>query len=109
MRFVISVIDSTTGSASPAEMTAIDAFNAALQSSGEFVLAVGLAHPDTATVIDGRVDPPAESSGPLHVGDDYVSGVWMIDVTDEATARERATAASRACNRRVELRAILGG
>lgn len=108
MRFVISVIDSATGSASAAEMAAIDAFNASLRVAGEFVLAVGLAHPDRSMVLDGRVDPPDESSGPLHVGDEYVSGMWMIDVADQATARERAVAGSRACNRRVELRAVLG-
>ena len=109
MRFVIAVIDSATGSASPAEMAAIDAFNESLRAAGEFVLAVGLAHPDTATVIDGRVGSEVETPGPLHVGDEYVSGMWMIDVADQATARERAIAGSRACNRRVELRAVLGG
>ena len=109
MRFVISVIDSVTGSGTGDEMAAIDAFNDSLRAAGEFVLAVGLAHPDGSTVIDGRVDPPDETYGPLHVGDEYVSGMWMIDVADQATARERAIAGSRACNRRVELRAVLGG
>lgn len=109
MRFVISVIDSVTGSGTGDEMAAIDAFNASLRAAGEFVLAVGLAHPDGSTVIDGRVDPPVETPGPLHAADEYVSGMWMIDVADQATARERAIAGSRACNRRIELRAVLGG
>ena len=109
MRFVISVIDSTTGTATGDEMTAIDTFNAALQAAGEFVLAVGLTQPNDAQVIDARTTPPITTTGPLHDTDDYVSGLWIIDVADDATAHDRAIAASRACNRRVELRAILGG
>jgi hypothetical protein len=108
MRYLMSVIDTSTGSATPSEMTDIDAFNSRLRAAGEMVLAVGLAEPAQACVIDGRGDAPTVVDGALHTGIEYVSGMWMIDVTDHATALDRATAASRACNRRVELRAVLG-
>ncbi|MEY2975538.1 MAG: hypothetical protein RIR49_1958 [Actinomycetota bacterium] len=109
MRYVISVIDSTTGSASPAETAMIDEFNDTVRTAGELILAVGLADPSTATVIDGRDGSRDVIEGALHTGDEYVSGMWMIDVADHAVALDRAAAASRACNRRVELRAVLGG
>ena len=108
MRYVISVIDSTTGSASPAEMAMIDEFNDTVRAAGELILAIGLADPSSATIIDGRNGSRDVTDGALHIGDEYLSGMWMIDVTDEATARERAISGSRACNRRVELRAVLG-
>jgi hypothetical protein len=108
VRYVISVIDSSTGSATPAEMSAIDAFNECVRHAGEFVLAVGLADPSTAVVIDGRGPTAGASPGPLHTADEYVSGLWIIDVEDHASAVTRATEASHACNRRVELRAVLG-
>ena len=48
MHYLISVIDDTTGSATPDEMAAIDAFNARLTADGHWVFAGGLAAPGAA-------------------------------------------------------------
>ena len=38
----------------------------------------------------------------------HISGFWLIQAPDIATARELAAEGSRACNRKVELRPLLG-
>ena len=108
MRFLISVIDDRTGSATAEEMAAIDVFNDRLVADGHWVLACGLAAPDTALVIDGRPVEPVISEGPLVQSPDYVSGFWIVEASDRQTAQELAAQGSRACNRVVELRALLG-
>lgn len=110
MQFLISVIDHETGRATPAEMADIDAFNARLVADGHWVFAGGLTAPGAAAVLDGRGDHPTEQVGTLApMGDDYLSGCWIITAPDLATARALALEASRCCNRRVELRPFLGG
>lgn len=108
MRFLISVMDSSTGSATAEEMAAIDAFNERLVTDGHWVLACGLAAPATALVIDGRTSEPFVTEGPLIRTTDYVSGFWIIEAADHESAKELAVQGSRACNRVVELRALLG-
>ena len=108
MRFLISVVDDRTGSATAEEMAAIDGFNDRLVADGHWVLACGLAAPDTAVVIDGRQEEPVVSEGPLVQTADYVSGFWIVEAADRQTAQELAVEGSRACNRVVELRALLG-
>lgn len=54
MQYLVSVIDDGAGTATPAEMTAIDAYNDRLRAEGHWVFAGGLASPSTATVIDNR-------------------------------------------------------
>jgi len=108
MQFLISVIDDRTGSATAAEMAAIDEFNARLATDGHWVFAGGLTAPDAAVMIDGRVDPPTHTPGTLAQGHDYLSGCWIVNAPDLATAQELAAAGSKACNRRVELRPLLG-
>ena len=111
MQFLISVIDTTTGSGTAAEMAAIDAFNDRLMADGHWVFAGGLTAPSVAEVIDGRGARPVSTSGPLHASSeagDYLSGCWIITAPDMATAQRLATEASHCCNRTVELRPFLG-
>ena len=108
MRFLISVIDDRTGSATAEEMSAIDAFNDRLVTDGHWVLACGLAAPDTAVVVDGRPADPVITDGPRHRASDYVSGFWIVEAADRRVAQELAVQGSRACNRVVEVRALLG-
>jgi hypothetical protein len=54
MQYLVSVIDDKTGSATPTEMAAINAFNDRLEAEGHWVFAGGLASPSSATVIDNR-------------------------------------------------------
>ena len=110
MQFLISVIDNATGSAGPAEMAAIDAFNERLMADGHWVFAGGLTAPSAATLIDGRGDGAVVTAGPLHaVGADehYLSGCWIIEAPDHETASRLAAEGSRCCNRQVELRPFL--
>jgi hypothetical protein len=108
MQFLISVIDDRTNSALPGEMEAIDAFNDRLRGHGHWIFAGGLAAPESAMLIDNRHDQAEMTSGPLHEASEHVSGFWIIDVPNEDIARAIATQGSKACNRRVELRAFLG-
>jgi hypothetical protein len=108
VHFLISVIDDRTNSALPGEMEAIDAFNDKLRTDGHWVFAGGLTAPEAATVIDNRGAEPVIVSGPLHVAKEHVSGFWIIQAANPDIARALATQGSKACNRRVELRAFFG-
>lgn len=107
MRFVIFVIDSRSRSADGDEIAEIDAFNDDLRARGQFVLAVGIAGPGAALRFDGRDGNAEVSAGSLNSGDEFYSGLWIIDVESSEIAHERALQGSRACNRRVELRPLL--
>ena len=107
MRFIIFVIDSRSSSADGDEIRAIDAFNERLRTRGEFVLAIGIADPGTARLIDGRRGNAEVNVESLNSGDEFYSGLWIIDVDSSQTAQERAMQGSQACNRRVELRPLL--
>ena len=109
MKFIISVIDTQTRSPhTPEEIAAIDAFNEKLMKDGQRVLAVGLESPNDATVVDARGQSIETKSGPLHSTEEFASGIWIIDVSDYETATQLAKEGSRACNRKVELRPIIG-
>ena len=108
MQFLVSVIDDRTGSATPGEMAAIDAFNDRLQAEGHWVFAGGLTPPEAAAVIDNRGREAVVTDGPVHASREYLSGFWLITAPDLDVARALAAAGSRACNRRVELRPLLG-
>lgn len=110
MHYLISVIDHTTGSATPDEMAAIDSFNARLTADGHWVFAGGLAAPGAATVVDhraGRAGRPVVTDGPFIESKEYLSGFWIVDAPDGEVALRLAGEASRHCNRRVELRPFL--
>lgn len=108
MKFLVSVIDDQTGSATAGEMAAIDAFNERLRSGGHWLFAGGLSSPSAATVIDHRGKHAVFTDGPLHATPEYVSGFWLINAADLDEARLLAAEGSRACNRKVELRPLLG-
>lgn len=107
MRFMISVIDSESNSGTAEELTAIDAFNDRLVAEGHWITAGGLSSPTLAHVVDGRADAPVVTAGPLITSTEYVSGFWIIEAADEREALQLAADGSRACNRRVEVRAFL--
>ena len=108
MRYVIFVIDDTSGSASGNEIAAIDAFNDALRANNHWVIAVGIADPSRATLIDNRNSAGASAPASLFSGTDYYSGLWIIDAPTPEIAAALAAEGSKACNRRVELRPLLG-
>jgi hypothetical protein len=106
VRFLVNVLDISREFASPDEMAAIDAFNESLQASGAWIMAAGLSRPNEATVVDAR-DEVVISDGPHVVTDEWVSGFWLIEADSADAAGKLAVEASRACQRRVELRPLL--
>lgn len=108
MRYAIFVIDRVEGSASGDEGAAIDAFNDRLRAGGHWVIAVGFAAPGRSTLVDNRDGRGASAGGSLFSLPDYYSGLWIVDVPTEELAHRLAAEGSRACNRRVELRPLLG-
>jgi len=107
MQYLVSVIDDKTGSATPAEMTAIHAFNERLQAEGHWVFAGGLGAPDTATVIDNRGGEALFSDGPFVETKEHLAGFWIIEAPDLDEALRLAAEGSKRCNRRVEVRPFL--
>ena len=125
MLYLFSVIDDATATASDDEMAEIRALNGRMRAAGQRVFAGGLAAPSTARTIDNRdgrglVAPGAAVTGPAvtdqagtdqacrdQAGTAYLSGLWIIEVPDEAAALALAAEASRVCNRQVEVRAFL--
>ena len=104
MKFQISVIDDLSDSGTPAEMVEIDKFNDELRANGQWVFAWGLRAPESATVIDNRDGANLSTGKPLFDAKENFSGLWIIEAADAETAEKLAFAASRACNRKVELR-----
>ena len=102
------MIDDLTASGKPEEMAAIDIFNEKLQRNGHWITAGGLAAPESATVIDNRNGANLETGKPLFATKENFSGFWLISVDDQDAARRLAFEGSQACNRKVELRPLLG-
>ena len=109
MRFLIAVIDQENGPADGNEMAAIDAFNDGMQAKGQLLLACGIAGPSESLLIDNRADAGLVENASIFSADEHMSGFWLVNAADADEARALALAGSKACNRRVELRPILGG
>ena len=109
MRFLISVIDSESNSGTGNELAAIDEFNDKLQANDHWVFACGVAAPSTAITIDNRDDAGIVVGGPVNDTVEYQSGFWLIKAESREQAEVLAAEGSKACNRKVELRALLGG
>lgn len=107
MRFVLFVVDIPNNHATSDEMTQINQFNEKLQKEGNWVTAAGIVGPDQAVLIDSRGNSISIENKSLVSGPENYTGFWIIEAGSEEDALELAKAASRACNRRVELRAYL--
>ena len=109
MKFVMSVIDSVERLPhSEKERQAIDDFNEKLESAGQRILAVGIDSPATSAVFDFRNGLELVTEGPLHDNDEIIAGFWVIEVESLEIARALAAEGSKSCNRKVELRPLLG-
>ena len=107
MRYLFAVIDTQSNSSTPGEIVTIDAFNERIEAAGQRIMAAGVAAPTSALLIDNRNGLGSVINGPAVASDEYMSGFWVIEAADDATARELALEASQACNRKIELRAFL--
>jgi len=104
VKFLISVIDNLSSSGTPEEMQAIDTFNDQLRANEQWIFAWGLQNPQRATVIDNRNGVNKETGKPLFDANENYSGFWVVEASDSETAKKLAYEASKACNRKVELR-----
>jgi hypothetical protein len=114
MQYLVSVIDDgqalATGrdeSATEAEMAAIDVFNDRLIADGYWVFAAGLGAPGSATTIDNRGTEAVITDGPYVETKEFVAGLWIWEAPDLDVALRLATDASKACNRKTEVRPLL--
>jgi hypothetical protein len=108
MQYLVSVIDDKTGSATPDEMAAIDAFNDdRLRADVFWVFAGGLAAPSSATVVDNRGEETIFTDGPFLESKEYLAGFWIIQAPDLDVALKLAAEGSKACNRKIEVRPFL--
>lgn len=113
MQFLVSVIDdgqalaaNRPDSATRSEEVAIDVFNDRLRADGHWVFAGGLGAPDAATVIDNRSAEAVITDGPFVESTEFVAGFWVIEALDLDGALALAAEGSKACNRKVEVRAF---
>jgi hypothetical protein len=107
-QYLMSVLTDTADLATDEEMAAIDVFNEQLQADGHWVFAGGLASPSSATVVDGRDGEPVFTDGPYLESKEYIIGFWIINAPHLDVALRLAAQGSKSCNRRLELRPILG-
>src|SRR5215467_2447572 len=108
MQYLLSVIYDQADLATDDEMAAIDVFNDRLQAEGHWVFAGGLGAPSTATVIDNRGVDAVFTDGPFVESKEFLAGFWIIEAPDLDVALKLATDGSKACNRKVEVRPVLG-
>jgi hypothetical protein len=87
-------------------MIEIDKFNDELRANGQWIFAWGLQGPETATVIDNRNGANISTGKPLFDAKENFSGLWLIEAENEEIAQDLAFKASKACNRKVELRPL---
>jgi len=104
MKFMIAVIDTIDNPGTSEEIVEIDKFNESLRANSQWIFAWGLQPPHTATVIDNRHGANAKTGKPLFDAVENFSGLWLIEVENAEIAERLAFAASKACNRKVELR-----
>jgi hypothetical protein len=107
MQYLVSVIHDKSGSATPTEQAAINAFNDRLEAEGNWVFAAGLASPSMATVIDNRGGEAVFTDGPFLESKEFLAGFWIIEAPDLDVALKLAAEGSKHCNRKVEVRPIL--
>ena len=110
MRYLFAVIASSSRpvEATEHEAEAIDAFNLKIEARGQRLMAVGIAGPDHAKVYDNRHGQASVTNGPVVDSDDFMAGFWILEIGSESEAHELALQASAACNRRIEVRPLLG-
>jgi hypothetical protein len=104
MQYLVSVIHDKPDLATPEEMAAINEFNDRLQADGHWVFAGGLAAPSSATVIDNRGGEAMFTDGPFVESKEYLAGFWVMAAPDLDVALKLAAEASKACNRKIEVR-----
>lgn len=89
--------------------TAIEMFNAALQTTRSWVFAGGLQPLPESATIDASGARTQVAGGRHSLPPETLGGFWVIDVTDRDTAFDWARRASAACRQPVQVRPFQGG
>jgi hypothetical protein len=108
MHYLLSVIDDQSSPGSEAEEGAIDTFNDRLKTDGYWVFGGGLESLDAATVTDSRRGEVVFTDGPFVESKEYLAGFWVIEADDLDVALKLSAGASKACNRKIEVRPFGG-
>jgi hypothetical protein len=108
MHYLLSVIDDRITPGEPDEPGAVEAFNDQLKADGRWVFGGGLESLDAATVVDVRSGGTTVTDGPFAESKEYLAGFWVIEAADLDVALKLAEGASRACNRKIEVRPFDG-
>jgi hypothetical protein len=82
----------------------VDAFNAELQASGNWVFAGGLHPADTATVLQVKDGEVVTTDGPFAETKEQLGGFWVIEAADLDAALAWAAKATVACRAPIEVR-----
>jgi hypothetical protein len=82
----------------------VDAFNAEVQASGNWVFAGGLHPANIATVVRVQDGEVLTTDGPFVEGKEHIGGFWVLTAADLDAALALAERASRACGGPVEVR-----
>ena len=106
-KYIFFVIDSINNPATGDEIKEIDSFNDMLQANGHWVMAAGIGEPNSAKLVDSRSSEPLIIEGSLFENKFFYSGFWVLQVDNHNQAMELADKASRACNRKLEIRPFL--
>lgn len=106
MKFLVSVIDDKSNPGSTDRQPFISTFNERLIAEGYWVFAGGLADTESATVIDNRGEQAVLTDGPFVESKEYLAGLWVWEAPDLDVALKLATEASKACDRKIEVRAF---
>lgn len=106
--YIIFVIDDQINSGTQTEMQSIDLFNAELRANNQWIFAGGISDARSSELIDNRAGANESRATSLIKSLENYSGFWLIRAANSEVARELAFAGSLACNRKVELRPLLG-
>ncbi len=106
-RYVIFVIDIPKNRATKEEMQEIDSFNKSLRDSDSLIMAAGISGSADSYLVDARKEKESKAVGSFVTGGENYSGFWIIECDSDERALDLAIRASKACNRRVELRPYL--
>jgi len=82
----------------------VDAFNADLKASHNWVFGAGLEPPDTATVVSVKDGETVTTDGPYAETKEQLGGFWVVEAPDLDAALELARRGSAACRQPVEVR-----
>lgn len=108
MHYLFTVVGDTANEVDDSAPGAVGAFNERLKAEGRWVFGGGLTSPADATVTDNRGSAAVFSDGPFVESKEYLAGFWVLEADDLDVALALSADASRACNRKIEVRPFDG-